>query len=178
MPVFSVNLFGLFYLPDNCWDIAKNKEVQVFQNWGDVYKIEFCIKVAKWPAVEWTNVFHISETGNNCCNIGDRIPALFVNKNGFFYVCSAVDGNGDYCKKFHFEIGKQNQMTIQQLKENGEYWYEIIIDGASKFKIENKQPKKFSNVKLYASDPWYNPFSSDLGNICNVNIIQPEEGKG
>ena len=58
--------------------------------------------------------------------------------------------------------------------ENGKYWYEIIIDGNSEFKIENKQPKKFCSVKLHA-----NSFSSDLGNICNVNITQPQpDGEG
>ena len=149
----------------------------MFQNWGDVYKIEFCIKVEQLPAAEWTNVFRFSGTDNDCCNNGDRIPAIKINKNGYFYVRSSVNGNGDYGQSYYFDLGKQYQMTIQQLKENGKYWYENIIDGTSKFKIENEQPKIFSNVKLYGSDPWYNPFTSDLGSICNINIIQPE-GKG
>ena len=27
---------------------------------------------------EWSNVFHFTATGDNCCHYGDRIPALFI----------------------------------------------------------------------------------------------------
>ena len=47
-----------------------------------------------------------------------------------------------------------------------------VTDGES-YKIENEKPKNFENVKLYASDPWYAPFSSDIGMIQNVKITVP-----
>ena len=62
-------------------------------------------------------------------------------------------------------------MTIQQFKDsNGKYFYEIVIDGESKFKIENTQAQSFSDVKLYAGDPWYSPFYPYLGSFCNIKI--------
>ena len=145
----------------------------VYQNWGDWFKLEFSIKVTKIPTSVWTNVFHFTANGN-INKYGDRIPALWINKGGFFTICSVVSGNKNYCKKLNFVLGKQYQVTIQQLKESGKYWYEIIIDHVSKLKIENSQAKRFSSVKMYASDPWHNSFPSDLGSISNIRALHGE----
>ena len=151
----------------------KNKMVKEFQNWGDVFKVEFAITVTKIPSVAYQNVFHFTTSGDY--NVyGDRIPALWIANNlnkPEFFIASAVSGNRDLFKRFDIELGKQYQITIKQFKASGT-WYEIIIDGESKYKIENTQPQSFSSVKLYASDPWYNPFSSTFGSICDIKIYQ------
>ena len=146
--------------------------MEVFRNWGDLFNIEFGIKVTKKPTHVWTNVFHFTARGNGH-KYGDRIPAFWINRNGYFHICSAISGNLNYCKNFNFVLGKHYQVTIkQQLKEFGKYWYEIVIDSVSILKTENKQAKRFSSVKLYASDPWYNPFTSNLGIISHIQIHQ------
>ena len=125
---------------------------------------------------EWTNVFHFTAHDNNIGNFGDRIPAVFIHKNGSvesFLVCSAVNDDNNFCKDYEFELGIKYQFTIQQLKKDGKYWYEIILDGESAFKTENGNPKSFANVKFYRSDPWYPPFSSDLGMIDDFKITVP-----
>ena len=156
----------------DCWEIVQGKVVQEFQNWSVIYSVEFDITVTN-PGFGWTNVFHFTANGDQA-NYGDRIPALFINSDGYFHICSAVNDIVSYCESTAFELGKQYQITIRQFKSGGTYWYEIIIDGESKIKIENTQPQSFSSVKLYTSNPWYNHFSSDLGSICNVKIQQDE----
>lgn len=152
-----------------CWNITKNKLIQNFENWGLVYHVEFTLEVTKVPNETWTNVFHFTSKSDKVY-YGDRIPALWINKGGHFSISSAVNGNLDYWTKINFEIKRQYQIIIKQFLESGKYWYEIITDGHSNLKIENTEPQNFSDVKLYASDPWHEPFSSDFGNICNVNI--------
>ena len=144
----------------------------MFRNWGDLFKIEFGIKVTKKTPSGWTNVFHFTANGGDCSKYGDRIPAFWINSNGYFHICSAVNGNRNYCKNFNFVLGKHYQVTIKQQILIGNYWYEIVINGVSILKIENKKAKRFSSVKLYASDPWYHPFSSDLGRISHIQIHQ------
>ena len=73
---------------------------------------------------------------------------------------------------FTIEQGKMYQMTIRHFKECEKYWYEILVDGNSMFKMESAAPEIFSNVKFYASDPSHEPFSSDVGSICNVKICK------
>ena len=145
-----------------------------FKNWGKEYKIEFAIKVDKLPTANWTNVFHFTAHDSNNGQYGDRIPAVFILKNGKAHICSAVNDEKNFCKNYNFELGKKYQATINQFKKDGKYWYEIIIDGKSKFIIENSNPKSFVNVKLYVSDPWHASFSSDLGMIYNVKITVPD----
>ena len=166
--------FNLYFLAANSQAIKKNNVANVFQNWGDLFKIEFSIKVTKLPTTTWTNVFHFTAHGNDVTRYGDRIPALYINKGGFFHVCSAVSGNKNYCKNVNFVLGKEYQMTIQQLKVLGKFWYEIIMDSASILKIENSQAQRFSNVKMYTSDPWYPSFTSDLGSITNIRALHGE----
>jgi hypothetical protein len=161
---------------DSCWDIKKGRLAKKFQNWGDVYVIKFQIVVTKMPTSLWTSVFHLTGTNENCCDHGDRIPAFWINSNGYFSIESSVNNNGNYWKHIPIELGKTYQVTIQQVKDGKKYWYEIIINGDSKLKVENKKPLTFSNVDLYGSDPWHHSFSSDFGSFCNVEINR-ERGK-
>ena len=64
----------------------------------------------------------------------------------------------------------------QKNKEDGKHWYEILIDGESKLKIENIAPRSYTNVKLYASDSFFDPFITNIGSICNVNIQHQDNG--
>ena len=70
-------------------------------------------------------------------------------------------------------MDKQCQLPIiynVAIKDGGKYWYEIIVDGKTKLKVENKNPKTFSKVYLYASSPWYETLSSTVCKICNVKV--------
>ena len=123
------------------------------------------------PTSFWMSVFHFTGNNENCC-----IPALWINRDGKFTIVSSVNDNGHYRKNIPFELGKTYQVTIKQVKDGSKYWYEIIINGDSKLKVENKNPLTFSTVKLYGSDPWHDSFSSDFGSFCNVEINR-ERGK-
>ena len=52
--------------------------------------------------------------------------------------------------------------------------YEIEIDGKQEYSVENMKPQEFENVKLYTSNPWYIPFTSDIGLLENLQV---EQGK-
>ena len=157
-----VFMVGVCISDGSCWDITKNKLVKVYQNWGDVFKIEFGITVTKRG---YANVFHFSADDNYRGPNYSRIPAVWIWSARFLFV------NSNHVHYFPILLGKQYQIIIQQFKDSyGKYWYEIVIDRKSKFKIENTKAKSFSNVKLYASDPWYIPFSSDWGSICDIKI--------
>ena len=157
-------------------DVAQGKLVQEIQSWGKLYTVEFEITIFN-SGESWINVFHFT-TGSDNSNYGDRIPAMWIKRNsgsdaGRFHIASAISGNKDLDIEYDYELGKKYEITIKQFKDSGnKYWYEIIIDRESKFKIENTVPESFSNVKLYASDPWYSPFYSYYGSLCNFKIQQ------
>ena len=144
--------------------------IQEFPYWGELYKVEFKITVTNVGS-GYTNVLHFTAS-NNGGNYGDRIPGIWIHSDGYFHICSAVSDNYNECINSNFELEKTYQISIQQYYDiDKEYIvYEIKIDGVSKLNEKNSNPKSFSNVKLYASDPWYDSFSGK-GSICNV-IIQ------
>ena len=152
--------------------------ISEFKNWGDVYQVEFYITVTNLPTSSQTNAFRFTSTTGNFGSDGDSIPALFIHNNGKFNFRSSVSNDFNYAKYIDFEKGQMYHVTIGQQIDNevGEYWYEILIDGDSELKIENKNPTSYNNVKLYTSDSFVDPFISDFGSICNVKI-QPEIGK-
>ena len=146
-----------------------------YKNWGKDFRIEFSIEVSKMPEVTWTNVFHFTAHGN-VGNIGDRIPALWIHLDGFFYFCTIINSR-DECKFVNFELGRQHHVIIEQSKNSvgiSIYSFQIQIDGNFVWSRQTTQPKIFPTVKLYASDPWHGPFSADLGSICNVKIEDSE----
>ena len=157
-------------------DIVKDKVIQEIQNWGKLFIVQFEITISN-SGEGWINVFHFTADSNKA-KYGDRIPALFIKRKtsseaGYFYIGSDISGEKSMAKYYDYELGKKYQITIKQFKDSGnKYWYEIIINAQSIFKIENTAPESFPNVKVYASDPWYNSFSSNLGSVCNLKIQQ------
>ena len=143
-----------------------------------MYKVEFEITVTN-AGSGYANVFHFTahnnDNTNGNSNYGSRIPAFFIHGNGFFHICSAINGDKNYCQNFDFELGKQYQIKIRQFITSGTYWYQIMIDDELEFQIANTQPQSFSNVMLYTSNPWNPSFWPSLGSICNVKI-QQEKG--
>ena len=134
-----------------------------------MFTIGFLIKVNTLPSATWTNVFHFTADADNG-KYGDRIPALYIHKDGYFQVCSAINGNQNCDANINFEVGKQYRMIIIQYKRSNKYWYEVMVDSKRQLQVENTDAKNFPSVKFYASDPWKASFSSDLGSVCNLDI--------
>ena len=141
---------------------------KTYPTWNKIYSVSFRIIVKKNDN-NWQSVIHFT-TGNNHGAPGNRIPAVWIANKNRFYICSSVSGNHDYQKYINFTLGKQYDITIQQTKENGKYWYQIIINGSTVFKVPNTQPRIFSNVKEYLSAPWGKAFTSDYGTVSNLKI--------
>ena len=160
-----------------CWDISKGKLVYEFQNWGDEYLVEFYITVTHLPTSSWTNVFRFTTLPGIYGSDGDSIPSLFISNDGKFMFHSSVNNNFNHGLDIDFELNTMYNVSIgQQIDEDGKYWYEILIDGDSKLKIENKNHRSYTNVKLYASDSFFDPLITNIGSICNVNIQHQDKG--
>ena len=149
-----------------------------FVNWGHSYIIDFTITINKGytPEDHLANVFHMTADGDNE-KYGDRIPAVYANKNGTFRIDMSMglmtpDGPKRKNLKwsYNLRLGVQYQITVQQYQESGIYKYEILVDDISKLKEQNYIPTSFPSVKFYQSDSYMDSFNSDWGKICNLRI--------
>ena len=107
----------------------------------------------------WSNIMHAT-TGGNIAQYGDRTPGIwFHSQTTKLHICSAVNGNKNYC--FNSEplpLNRASTIIVQQIQaveNNPQYTYEIIINNVKVFSVFNDKPAKFENIKYYASDPWY-----------------------
>eukprot|EP01046_Picozoa_sp_COSAG06_P028750 COSAG06_NODE_2613_length_6581_cov_8.338476_6_plen_132_part_00 len=79
----------------------------VAQNIPLDYRISFEITPQNRVQEGWSNIFHITATGQNCCNYGDRIPGVWFYPGGASLQCTqgncpghrmhVVHGSADRC---------------------------------------------------------------------------------
>ena len=135
----------------------------------------------------WNNVLHFT-TGDNVGKYGDRIPGIWINEqpfgNPYLYITSAISGSGDFSRYERLPVNGEegiptNQLIViiisQKLKDE-KYIYAIEINGDLRFTVANNQPKDFTNVKVYAADPWHTPLNGTIQrlevNTKGKNVIQ------
>ena len=155
-----------------------------YSTWGPSYKVSFSLNIKKIPKNQYTNIIHVTK-GGNWGHYGDRIPAVWIlSKWGRLelYICTAITfryrrnwkvsirEKKSFCKKFNVSLEKKYDVTIQQSKQSGHYWYQLFVSGERNRSFVNYRPKKFNNVKCYTSDPWFPSFTSDLGTVSNLKI--------
>ena len=164
----------IYLLPGN-WrkgpiNVQQREILDYYPLWSNVYRVEADITVIALPKREELNVFHFTQS-NSCCNMGDRIPAVFVNKAGYFDISSGVNNNGNYIFQYNFTLGKKYHIAIQQYLQIGKnFIYRIEVNGQSVHTAQNYQPNNYTDVKVYASDPWNIPLSSEYGLLENFKI--------
>ena len=77
----------------------KNNLLATIPTWGPTYKVSMELKVNSFdgpkfslnqaePGSEMAEILRFTTTENDCCGIGDSIPAIFANKRGFIRISS------------------------------------------------------------------------------------------
>ena len=51
-------------------------------------------------------------------------------------------------------VGEWCNVEVVHKVEEGEYIYNVTIDGVVKYSTKNSDPSEFTDVLVYASDPW------------------------
>ena len=153
-------------IAQNAFSPSKNKFLKTLPVLPKEFELHLEINAKYFPN-RWVSILHLT-TGKNCCNYGDRIPALWGNggKNPYLHVCSAINGRGNYCKNFKISTKKWIKLKVSQRKTgDGNYLFEYAMDNVVAWSIKNKKAKEFRNVKVFGSDPWYPTFNGALRNI-------------
>ena len=120
----------------------------------------------------WTNVIHLT-TGGNCCGNGQRIPAVWFHSSSTratvnrMHICSSINNRGNHCyNPRNIPRGKWTDVEISQRPEGAWYRYEVKINGKVVASTINRAAREFRNVKVYASDPWYNGAAGSIRNLA------------
>ena len=124
----------------------------------------------------YTNIIRFTTSDTKSIpTIGNRIPAVFLNPgSAMLHFTSAVNGNANYIvepstplelnEKYHIEIH-------QRYVSRGGYRYFIKVDGIEVHSVINTDARQFYNVKVFASDPWYNEANGFISNFQLTNFL-------
>ena len=108
----------LEWCPTEEFTIQQNNLLGVLPEWGPAWKISFELYILSFPPVsDWfvESILRFTSTTNNCCSIGDRIPALFIHSNhSICYYTTIIDGEGDNTYSPSIQTGKWYSFEIEQ----------------------------------------------------------------
>ena len=100
--------------------VAKNDQIATIANWGPEYRVAVDINVQSSSSDVWGSIIRFTATGGDCCNLGDRVPAIFYNsERGIIRISSQVDENGDFYPDYDINLGTWYHIEIVQENNGG-----------------------------------------------------------
>ncbi|XP_065671444.1 uncharacterized protein LOC105844195 isoform X4 [Hydra vulgaris] len=133
---------------------------------------EYLISVEVLPAYledGMNSVLRVTN-GNNDGTYGDKIPAVWLYKNGSLQICSAINGNSNFCintKPIKSKVW--SKIEIKQVIVDGGYSYSVNLNGETSFTTSNTDVREFQNAKIYSGDPWYQAQTGYIRNLVIYN---------
>lgn len=169
------------YLPDFMknrgvtGDVKRNTEIGAIARWGPQFTVSLDLKIHSWVKGwwGWSNILDFKSDGGktNMRKYGDRIPSIFAHRKGFLHFTSAVNGNKNYAVNFHrIALNKWNKIYIYQSKLFGKFYYIINVNGKQIHRVENKNPRTFKDVRVFAGNKFY-PAADASYKILDWNTI-------
>ena len=103
---------------------------------------------------EWANIIHVSATGNNCCNYGDRVPAVWFYANTYrLHIRDGQASNGnDGCDPTDQLVVDTATTVKLEIRENG---LEVFYDDVSKCSGNRGQRTVHNNARVFMPDAWH-----------------------
>lgn len=151
--------------------IEKSNLLTTLPRINEEWKLSFELFLREKPN-RWRSVLHFTN-GPNCCNEGNRVPAIFVRGGGTkLHICHGINRNNNHCiDSEDIPINKWVKVEMEQLKVEGRFEYNVKVDGKpATSTILNYIPKTYTNVKVYAGHDSTKAANGDLRNIRYENI--------
>ena len=135
---------------------------------GRQWVVSFDFKPTNYDYNGWTSILHMT-IGSNCCEPGDRTPAIIYKPDKGLYVATAIGSNPNYqtYMKPPPPVDQWTTIVVSQLKTGSSTTFSVKIGDAAPLTKENPAPNEFSSVKVFASNPWG---SAQAGSIRGLTI--------
>merc|ERR1712227_494473 len=147
--------------------VQDEKLLLTLSSWGPTFKISFELKIlsfANCNPLGMANYLTFTATDNDCCDLGDRIPAFFTNSGGFLQLAMQINDNGNLVKSSpKLEENIWYNLEVEQFVENNKTFFLLRANGREVFRELQEKPKHFKNVKVYASK--YAPANAVIRNL-------------
>lgn len=132
------------------------------------YILSLTITPSSQLQAEWSGIFHITATGNNCCEYGDRIPGMWFAPNSRrLTVADGQPSNGnDYWKANEGQIGDlQPNVAYLVTVECRQTTFTVKINGVEAYSAARVDRSRFPHAHVFAPDPWYDEAYASISNF-------------
>jgi len=152
------------YLLEDETSLEKGLLVATLPTLSKGFVVSFDVKANKYIN-EWQSIVHFSPDDTN----GSRQPAIWFNHlSGSLHICSGINGNSNTC--YNSAVIARGQWTTVQITQTALGAYSIALNGEEVQTWQNNDAKDYSDVKVYAADPWYTALD---GSIRNLKVTLP-----
>ena len=161
----QTSLLECIVLAKDEYRLAKNTLLKTFPSMKKTFELKFEIRAEKVSRT-WANAIHIT-TGSDGSRQGDRIPGVWLNKDGHWHICTSIGIQKNHCHNSPpVSLNTWTMIRIwQEQLLDGDYMYQYAINNTTIYSVRNESPRAFKNVKVYAADPWYAPVKGSIRNI-------------
>ena len=148
--------------------MEKGNLLETLPRLGEEWEISFDFKPDDYTTQAFTSILHLT-INDDMTQIGDRIPAIFYNPDSGLHIATAIGNNPNSHRDVMPAppVGKWTSIVVSQLKSGSKTTFSVKVDGADPFSVENPDPQEFSDVKVYAADPWWD---AQPGSIRGLTI--------
>ena len=101
-------------------DNSKGKEIGKIDSWGPLFRISLDLIIHSRVNDVFSSVLAFKGNGNirDCCEIGDRIPAIFTVKGGFIQVATNINNQGNRVKNVNLNEKTWYKFELMQYVQN------------------------------------------------------------
>ncbi|XP_065662141.1 uncharacterized protein LOC100199204 isoform X3 [Hydra vulgaris] len=135
-----------------------------------VYTVSFKIKPTNYTK-GLKNILHLT-LGHNFGSYGDRNPGVWFHEDGSgkLVIFAAVSGNANYCVETPpLKLNQWSSVKIHQSLMKDKYWFFVNLNGVYIHRVENSDARDFKNMKVYASDYWYDAQNGSITDLLIIN---------
>ena len=155
-------------------DISKNNLLTTITKLGKEWRVSVEVNPRSYEWRAYASVLHLTTRrfggsgSRSCARIGDRTPSLALHPTRGFLVSTALNGTAIFSRNVRNNTppaGQWSRIEMNQIFDGEKYTFSILINKTTKFSTTNEKPEEFSNINVYASNPWAHPQNGTIRNL-------------
>ena len=160
-------------------ELSKNNLLTTIARLGKEWRVSVEVNPRSYEWRSYASVLHLTTGGSGsgpCARVGDSTPALWLHPTRGVLVSTALNGKASFSRNVRHAppAGQWSQIEVSQIFDGEKYTFSILVNGTTVFSTTNNKPETFSNINIYASNPWAHPLS---GKIRGLTVEHKYEGK-
>ena len=126
----------------------------------------------------WGNIVHLTATGENCCNYGDRVPGIWFHpgtRRLHIRDGHGTDGNAGCDPEEQLSANVPTTVRVEMRPGFVEVWFGEPGSDELRCTAARGDRQTFDNVVVYAADPWHAAADASINNFY-VKELEPLRG--